>query len=297
MSWREEHEAVAAAVLGGRPTQRGWIRRNCPICEMVKGTADRKRSFGYHVISRRFECFRCGGSGRLKDDPDDYSGYAVDEQAAMAPVLEPPEGFHELGSDVGRSSVVLAEAWAYLLRPVEQGGRGLTEEQVVRFKLGACATGKYGGRIIIPVLSKDGAWLWFVGRTWQKTSDKPYLYPSGGRGGVMFNHEAIHVPTDQPVAVVEGSFDAIGMFPHAVAVLGSPSDANILALEEAARPVVFVLDGDAHEQAWTYAMRLRLAGKRAGTVKLPPRVDPDEIPLPTLLGAMQHSLGVSEVAL
>lgn len=297
MSWHEEHELVAREVNGKRPNSRGWIRRNCPLCELVTAKADRKTSFGYHVVSKRYECYRCGSTGRLKEDPDDYSAFPVDEQAAMAPVLEPPEGFYELTSEVGMTSLHLQGAWDYLLRPTSEGGRGLTRELVAKFGIGACIKGRYGGRVIIPVRSKDLAWLWFVGRVWEKKAEKPYLYPQGGRNGVMFNHAALHVETDVPAGIVEGCFDGIALDPDGVAVLGSPTDANMLAFEESPRPTVFVLDGDVHEKAWSYSMRLRLAGKRSGSVRLPARVDPDELPRGLLREAMVASLDCWETVI
>jgi DNA primase len=77
--------------------------------------------------------------------------------------------------------------------------------------------------------------------------------------------------------VVEGVFDALALWPDAVAVLGKPSDQQVDALINAKRPVVIVLDGDAWLEGKWLAARLCLRGKRAGHIRLPPGVDPDEV--------------------
>ena len=62
-----------------------------------------------------------------------------------------------------------------------------------------------------------------------------------------------------------------------VACLGKPNEAHLALLQEARRPVVVVLDGDAWEEGEALSLRLRFEGLRAGFVRLPPKTDPDEV--------------------
>ena len=62
-------------------------------------------------------------------------------------------------------------------------------------------------------------------------------------------------------------------------VVDVADDVQVEALKLAKRPVAIMLDGDAWEESWILAARLRFEGCRAGFVKLPPRTDPDEVPL------------------
>ena len=48
--------------------------------------------------------------------------------------------------------------------------------------------------------------------------------------------------------------------------------------------------GDAWEEGWALAMRLRLHGMRAGSVRLPPRKDPDQVDPAWLRAAARASL-------
>jgi DNA primase len=97
------------------------------------------------------------------------------------------------------------------------------------------------------------------------------------RGTSLFNHTALLQETDVPLIVVEGVFDAIPHLPHAAALLGKPTDDQIALLATTQRPVAFALDGDAWEEGWAWAEHLRFKGVHAGSVKLPPGKDPNDI--------------------
>lgn len=280
---------VHDAVRGRRPNSKGWIRANCPLCDLRIGKADRKSSFGYH-FKGRYECYRCGASGRVRSRDED-ADFEAEEPSAERVAIEPPEGFTPLGHGDGLTAWSLEPAREYLR------GRGLSLDTVRAVGIGACAHGRMAGRVVIPVLAEDGAWLWYVGRAWQKKAERSYLYPKGDRRGVMFNHAALHVKTDTPAMIVEGCFDAIACHPDGVAVLGKPTDDNVEAFATAGRPIAMVLDGDAWVEGWTIAYRLRLAGQRAGNVLLPPRVDPDEVPLAELRAACVAAIAEGQVKL
>ncbi len=282
-------DLVRDAVRGKRPNSKGWIRANCPLCDLRIGKPDRKASFGFHVTRSRFECYRCGATGRVKP-LDEFDGFEVEETEERV-TLDPPESFVQLGFGDGLKSFALAGARDYL------AARGLSNKTIQAAGIGACTRGRFAGRVIIPVLAEDGAWLWYVGRVWRKKAERSYLYPKGDRRGVMFNHAALLVASDVPALAVEGCFDAIATWPDGVAVLGKPTDDNFEAFAAAPRPIAMVLDGDAHEEGWSLAYRLRLVGQRAGNVVLPPRVDPDEIPLDVLRAAAARSIVEGEVTL
>lgn len=291
---------IAGAVSGRTSNSKGYVRANCPICELRVGTPDRKRSFGLNVVSRWYECYRCGVVGRMRARLEEYEGVELPEGAEPEGIDGPPEGFLFLAEEPACSARCFAPAWDYLLSPPPRG-RGLTEELVATAALGVCTGGRFAGRVVVPVFDPDGAWAWYVGRAWTKKAEKPYLYPTGGRRGVLYNHAALFVETDAPLLMVEGAFDAIPYLAavgaddvDACAYLGKPSEQHLVALEEARRPIVHVLDGDAHHEAWAITMRLRLVGKQAGCVRLPPRVDPDEVERDRLFDLAWRSLRESD---
>ena len=100
----------------------------------------------------------------------------------------------------------------------------------------------------MPVLTSAGAWRGWVARACDSRASRKYLNAPGmslGGVGALFNEAALAEVTDEPALVVEGPFDALAYWPQAVAVLGKPTEPQMLTLLRAVRPVVVVLDGDA----------------------------------------------------
>ena len=275
--------AIRAALARSRSAGNGWRRALCPLCLARTGKADRKGALS--VSSRGyFECHKCDASGWLED----YDGAQEQAPAAAPSVMGPPDGFGALCEEPLRSAACAEPARAYLR------SRGLPEALWREAGLGAVTKGFYAGRVVVPV-KRAGAWLGWVARAWTKQAERTYLYPRGmQRGSVLYNEAALDVETDHPVLVVEGVFDALALWPHAVAVLGKPSRWQEDRLLFAHRPVSVVLDGDAHDEGWAFGNKLALRGAKAGSVKLPPKADPDEVDKAALFAAAWRSIGKYE---
>ena len=279
MSRRANNVRVEDALRSVR-LGRAWSRVSCPFCA-DDGHIDRKHSLGVSSSTGRYECFRCGTKGRLDAPPDPSAVFPSREEQRERVLMPPPDEYVALASDRGMRAASLSPAREYL------NGRGVCDTAVWRkYQIGAAADGYWAGRVIIPMLShEDGEWLGWIARLWCKPSPHAegrhgmkYLYPKGmPRGQTFWNHRALFVESDDPVMVVEGALDALPFDEDAVACLGKLSHAQMDALQETARPVVAVLDGDAWAESWALAARLRFEGKRAGFVRLPPKVDPDEV--------------------
>jgi hypothetical protein len=95
---------------------------------------------------------------------------------------------------------------------------------------------------------------------------------------MLYNHKALHLEADGPAMVVEGVFDALPYWPNAAAMLGKPSIWQVQAMSCSSRPVVVVMDGDAHEEGWALAQVLRFNGIDAKALRLPPKTDPNDDP-------------------
>lgn len=268
MSLSERDEQAQAAVLNARPNRRGWARGNCPFCDVRIGKPDRKQCFGLNVLTNRFHCFRCGMGGRLRV-PFDPHAAAPEEDAPDE--VQPPEHFMPLYEEP-LVSALSGQAPREYLRDV----RGLDEGVCRAAKVGACLRGRYAGRVIVPAYDDDGGWLWWVGRAWTKKVERPYIYPSGDREGVIYNHASLLVEDDAPALVVEGTLDALALWPDGAALLGKHGEAQVAGLVAARRSVAVVLDGDAWREGEMLALRLRFEGQRAGSVRLPAGTDPDE---------------------
>lgn len=283
---RADRALAIAALPELRSSGSGWSRGPCPYCEAA-GHHDRKASFGV-APSGFFSCFRCGVRGFIDDRKRDPF---FDEKPTEVerPKMGPPEGFAPIWEDEAWDAECFRSARKYL------ASRGVTREFAEEVGIGAVASGFYAQRVIIPVLGLAGEWVGWVGRTWRKKAELPYTYPKGvWRAESLYNHSALRVETDEPALVVEGCFDALALWPHGAAVLGKPSAWQVSALAEANRPVAIVMDGDAWRVGQQLALQLLVRGRPAGSIVLPPGVDPDELERKHLMAAARECIGRAE---
>jgi DNA primase len=144
---------------------------------------------------------------------------------------------------------------------------------------GACLTGRFEGRVVVPHIVR-GKWAGFSSRATGSQEPK-YLYPRGmDRRNALWG--ADWVPADaERVYVVEGVFDALPLFPYAVATFGkSVTKEQIQMIADLPHPVTICLDGDAWQEC--FALCARVAVRRAlkpermrvSWCRLPPGEDP-----------------------
>lgn len=270
---QDEHDEVIALLADAIPSGDGWLRANCPFCPGLVGKFDKNRSFGFNEHSGYYHCFRCLISGKVEIS-EEWAPVTKDRHLETSEGdMSPPKGFIPLWVGDGLTAHCLKDAREYLLK------RGLDFQTIADAKIGACLDGDFANRIVVPILDvADETWLGYAGRDWTNQQYLRYRYPVGmPRSTIMYQQKALFVETDEPILVVEGVFDALSFFGHAVAVLGKPSPWQVQALSGSKRPVAVVLDGDAWEEGWALARKLKLAGVQAGSVKLPAGEDPNSV--------------------
>ena len=222
----------------------------------------------------RWFCFRCSYGGVLPgweaEDAESYRHIAPDIRT-----FDPPPGWQEIAAGNGYHTRIARE---YTLKrgirtgPIAEAHLGISTDPPVE------SDGQdFRGRLIVPITASDGAWVGYVGRDYTGKSSLPYMYVRDMmRSRIMYNRQALDVATDKPVFVVEGTLDALYLWPDAVAVLGTWSAEHVDFLLESKRPVVALLDGDAWRKGEALSMILELHNVRSGHIKLPPKIDPDE---------------------
>jgi hypothetical protein len=305
VDWAEQNEMAREAYASAKfTTASGFARVNCPFCPTRIGKVDRKQCFSVSTTSGWWRCWRCGVSGRLDGDWEDVQERPEEQQVRPMTL---PEGFYELGVEPAVSAMCFEEAREYLTTPIGQRtstgekGRGLAAVSTWReAHIGAVLRGKMADRVVVPILSPEGiCWGW-VGRTWHPGAERPYHNASGmtvGSDGNLFNHAALLRKTEKPVLVMEGVFDSLHVWPDSVALLGKATEAQFEALAASPRPVVVALDGDAWREGWALAAKLRVRGQHAGSIRLPPGKDPDEMYAAELWQAASRALDQDEATL
>lgn len=272
----------------------GKYRAPCPFCE-DDGHRDKKTSLIIRA-SGYFKCYRCETHGWLDEPPDPAAlelalGARPKEEITT---FELPAGFMYLALDAAWNALAFADAREYLR------SRGVRRRTVRRAKIGVCDYGRWANRVLVPIMSEDGESCYgWSGRLWVKKVRKSaqgiaglkYLYPPDmSRALIMYNSVALRTETDTPALIVEGVFDVLPFFADACATLGHPSPGQVEMMRQARRPVVAVPDGDAWVEGQMLAARLRFDGQRAGYVRLPPRIDPDEVDPAWLMEEARRSL-------
>ena len=154
-------------------------------------------------------------------------------------VIDLPDGFISLcNKRLPRSSQ----------RPLEYlRQRGITKKQIIKWKIGYCESGRFGGRIIIPSFNNDGNVNYFIARSYVGHQRK-YLNPRAEKD-IIFNQ--ISIDWDSPVTLVEGVFDAIVAGENAIPILGSTLRDTTKLFQAIAindTPVFLALDEDAKKK-------------------------------------------------
>jgi hypothetical protein len=124
--------------------------------------------------------------------------------------------------------------------------RGILREDIVRWKIGFCYDGEYGGRIIIPSFGTSGYPNYFIARSYVGHGMK-YKNPQASKN-VVFND--LFTNWNNDLVIVEGIFDAINAG-NAVPILGSTLREDSDLLRKIVRndtPCYIALDPDAAEK-------------------------------------------------
>lgn len=237
----------------------------CPLCAKRRHRADTKHALWVDLEKNWYRCYRCDAAGHVHP-PGKPDWAPVEQHEIVAATVPFPSEYQDLKVATGRLS-----PYQHYARK-----RHIPENLWDQLHVGFCDTGKYSGRLILPIINNSKLEGWVARSIMQ--SSRPYLYPPGmSRGSTLFNLDRVGQKQNTPLLVVEGWLDAVFLWPHAVAVLGMPSTWQLEQLTKAIDPVVFVLDGDAWRTGETLSWRLQLEGKVAGYVKLPPTLDPDDL--------------------
>ena len=166
--------------------------------------------------------------------------------------------------------------------------RGIEKSDILKWKIGYCDKGKYGGRVIIPSFNSDGDINYFIARSYVGHGRR-YLNPPCGRD-IVFNE--LSIDWDEPLVLVEGVFDAIVAGDNAVPILGSTLRTDSLLFQAIAAhdtPVYLALDPDAEKKAkWIIKSMLRYDVE---VYKVP--IDDYEDIGSMSSGAFKHKLGSS----
>ena len=227
----------------------------CPFCK------HHKLKMSVNVDKSMFKCWICDKSGRdlgyivrkfgTRQDRDEWSKY--DDRVEITDfdfLFEAPEAPSEQRVDLPEALVSLtnktpSRSAQIALRYLSK--RGVTKDDILKWKIGYCSDGEYAGRVIVPSFNENGYANYFVARSsgdaWPK-----YKNPPASRD-IIFNE--LYVNWDEDLIIVEGVFDAIKAG-NAIPLLGSTlreSSTLFQAIVKSGNRVFVALDEDASKKA------------------------------------------------
>jgi DNA primase len=132
------------------------------------------------------------------------------ESEGAEPITDLPDEFEPLStSHIEFASI---QARRYLK------DRGVTNDQILKWKIGFCKSGEYEGRVVIPSFNLDGDVNYYVTRSytgdWRKYKNSPL-----SKNKMIFNE--LFLDFSKEIIITEGVFDSIVAGDNSVPLLGS----------------------------------------------------------------------------
>lgn len=203
----------------------------CPICKKSP-KAKKKRKLSIAIDTGVYHCWVCEAKGKslvklikyeipnFKDleKVREYFGSEIVEGEDPEEVIKIslPEDFRLVVLDNNRASKSIKK---YLLN------RGMTEEDLYRFKVGYSEEFGFDNRAIFPSFDENLDLNFFVTRSIdEKVKFAKYRNCDASKKDIIFNEHLIN--WKKPVILVEGIFDAVKAGHNSIPVLGSWIDIN-----------------------------------------------------------------------
>ena len=206
----------------------------CWICD-YRGRSIRRviRSFGSYTQLQKWDAIFGREDLERFDDLFTERGVERNEQT-----VDLPEEFVSLCHDNIPKTGIYARNYLK--------SRDITDEQILKWKIGYCFSGEYRNRIVIPSFNDDGNVSYFVARSYNGDTYK-YKNPRASKN-IVFNE--LYVNWNEDLILVEGVFDAINAG-NAVPILGSTLRTDSSLIKKIVfndTPVYIALDPDAAEK-------------------------------------------------
>ena len=174
-------------------------------------------------------------------------------------ILELPKEYQLLHS-ASSTSVVANLVKKYLYE------RGITDNDFIKYGIGYCTSGEYGGRVIIPSYSESGALNFFVARSYDGNYFK-YKNPETSKDIICFENL---INWNAPIILCEGVFDAMAIRRNAIPLLGKSVSNELYKkiLKSKLTDIYIALDDDAKDAALKTAERFISAGFKVYLIEL-----------------------------
>ena len=275
--------ALTNSVLGhGKSTARGNYAYHCPLCHHTKPKLEVNLSENSKG-ENPWHCWVCDKKGKKLYQLFRAVDVSPDKMAELKAIVKyvgkntkvtvqdavklPKE--YETFEDIKSYNIEGRQALAYLK------SRGIQKDDILKYSIGYCATGRYSKMIIIPSFDSSGTLNYFTGRSFEREPFVKYRNPSVSRDIIPFE---LYINWNLPLILCEGPFDALAIKRNAIPLLGKNIQSNLMKkiVTSSVEKIYIALDKDAQKQALTFCERLMNEGKEVYLVDLQDK-DPGEM--------------------
>ena len=251
---------------------RGNYAFNCPFCNHRKP----KLEINMHTNEEGknfWECWVCQTRGQsirsllyqLKTPAEEaneilkYLPKGAQMSYKQLSIVELPKEY-QLLHKASPTSVIANMVKKYLY------DRGLTDNDFIKYSVGYCTTGEYGGRVIIPSFSESGTLNFFVARTYDGNYFK-YKNPEASKDIIFFEN---FINWSTPIILCEGVFDAIAIRRNTIPLLGKSVSTSLYSkiITSPVKDIYIALDVDARDKAIKIGEEFLNQGKRVFLIEL-----------------------------
>jgi hypothetical protein len=287
--------SLANSVLGaGKATARGNYAYHCPLCHHTKPkleinmTENNKGENPWH-------CWVCDKKGKklyqlfkaVDVSPEIMAELKVivkyvgpETEVKVEEKIKLPKEYQSL-TNIQKSNIIGRHALAYLK------SRGITEEDILKYGIGYCETGRYANMIIIPSYDAKGNINYFTGRSFEKEPSVKYRNPTVSRDIIPFE---LFINWDLPLILCEGPFDAIAIKRNVIPLLGKNIQSNLMKkiVMSSVEKIYIALDRDAQKKALDFCEKLMNEGKEVYLVDMQDK-DPSEMGFANFTNLIQET--------
>jgi len=167
--------------------------------------------------------------------------------------------------------------------------RGITEKDIIMYKIGYAIEGELRNRIIFLSFSDSGDLNFYTARNFLKEGQN-YINSNNNKNEIIFNE--LLVDFNEPIILVEGVFDAIKAGTQAIPLLGSTLNYNSNLFQKLVNlrcNIYLALDSDAQEKELKIAQNFIGYGNKIYKIPLGNRKDIGEMTKEEFLEAKEKS--------
>lgn len=164
--------------------------------------------------------------------------------------------------------------------------RGLSINDIIKYNIGFCKDGKYGGRIIIPSYDENAKLNYFIARDYTESQPQKYKNPPiDTKSAIGWE---LYINWDAPIILIEGIFDALTVKRNVIPLFGKLINEKLMKklVKSSVDRIYIALDPDAIKNALKHAEMLMSYGKEVYIVNIDGK-DANEVGMASFLETIE----------